>query len=166
MKDIGTKQDDSPNADGKVTAAEYNNVQVELENVVTLAGQTLDTPVDTERQLMQSIAVGGERVSRADTETAQIGEIVLPDNSAAILTVNLPSANLFVNAVVYFEPVIDQLYSVFALTIGRSGNNIMGLAEDLVLNSELADNQKIKMTWKGGAVGWLVSQVETVGTNL
>jgi len=166
MKDIVTKADNTSPPSGNLTAAEYNNVQVELESAITNTGQTLDTPTDSERQMTQAIAVGGERVSRADAETAQIGEIVLPDNSAAILTVDLPSADLFVNAVVYFEPVEDQLYSVFALTVGRNGNLIMGLAEDMVVNSETADNDKFKMTWKGGSVGWLVSKTEVVGSTL
>ena len=166
MKDIVTKIDNTSPPSGNLTAVEYNNVQLELENAITLAGQTLDTPVDTERQMIQAIAVGGERVSRVDAETAQIGEIVLPDNSAAILTINLPSADLFVNAAVYFEPVEDQLYSVFALTVGRNGNLIMGLAEDMIVNSTSADNDKFKMTWKGGAVGWLVSKTEVVGSTL
>lgn len=164
MKDFGTKVDNTSPPSGNLTAAEFNNYINELENVVTKAGMTLDTPVDVVRQLVQAIAVGGERVSRADTETAQIGEIVLPDNSSAVVTINLPSTNLFVNATVYFEQVVDQLYSAFALTVGRSGNTIMGLSEDMVVDTSGFDNVKFKMVWNGST--WQVFQTEAAGTTL
>ncbi len=166
MKNIGTKIDNTSPPSGNLTAVEFNNFIDELENIATLTGQTLDTPTDTVRQLLQGIAVGGERVSRTNGQTAQIGEIVLPDNSSAPLTVNLPTSDLFINAVVYFEAVENQLFSVNALTIGRNGNLIMGLAEDMILNSIASDNVKFKMTWKGGSLGWLVSRTESVGSTL
>lgn len=166
MKNIVTKADGTSPPTGNLTAVEYNNVQDELENLITFAGMTLDTPTDILRQIIQAVAVGGERVSRTDAEVAQIGEIVLPDNSSAPLTINLPNTNLFVNAVVYFEQVDDQLYSDNALTIGRNGNPIMDLDEDMILDSTLSDNVKFKMTWKGGSVGWVVSKTETVGSTL
>lgn len=164
MKDIVTKVNSTTPPAGNLTAEEYNNVQDELENVVTLTGQTLDTPTNTLRQLIQAMGVGGERVSRTDAQIAQIGEIVLPDNSSAPLTVNLPNTNLFINATVSFEQVVNQLFSTFALTVGRNGNKIMGLEEDMLVNSIDGDNLKFKMTWKGGSDGWIVSATESVGS--
>lgn len=164
MKDIVTKIDNSTPPTGDLKATEFNNVQNELENVVKFSGQTLDTPSGSERQLIQAVAVGGQRVSRADTEIAQIGEIVLPDNSSAALTIHLPDANLFVNAAVYFEQVVDQLYSVNSLTVGRNGSTIMGLAEDMTVDATQTDNIIFKMVWNGST--WQVFLCDAVGTTL
>ena len=166
MKNFIVKQDNTAPPTGNLTAIEFNNYIEESENAVALSGQTLDTPTDTTRQFIQALAVGGERKARTTGQTAEIGEIVLADNSAAIVTVNMPSANLFVNATVEFEPIENQLWSVFALTIGRNGNLIMGIAEDMVVNSTTADDLKFKMTWKGGTVGWVVSRTELVGSTI
>ncbi len=164
MKDFVTKQDNTAAPTGTLSATEFNNYINEAENVVSLSGQTLDTPVNSTRQTIQAIAVGGERVSRADNETAQIGEIVLSDNSSAPLTVNLPNTNLFINATVYFEQVVNQLYSVFGLTVGRNGNTIMGLSEDMDVNTTDFDNIKFKMVWNGA--DWQVFLTESAGTTL
>lgn len=158
MKNIVTKQDGTSPPTGNLTADEYNNVQNEIENFITFTGQSLDTPVDTLRQLIQALAVGGQRVSRANAEVAQIGEIVLPDNSSAALTIHLPDTNLFVNATVYFEQVVDQPYSVNNLTVGRNGNPIMGLSEDMLVGT---DDIRFKMVWNGTT--WQVFKTESVG---
>jgi len=164
LKSIVTKVDDTAPPSGNLTATEYNSSQDELEKSVTASGQTLDTPTNTVRQLLQAMAVGGERVSRDTTEVAQIGEIVLPNNSAAPCQINLPSTNLFVNATVYFEQVVDQRYSVFALTIGRNGNTIMGLSENMVVDTTDFDDTKFKMVWNGST--WQVFLTEIAGTTL
>jgi len=169
MKDLTPKvNNDEINPAGSLTAEEFNDARDDAQNVVTGSGQTLTVAVgDDNEQLMKGVAVGGRRKSRADTETADVGDIVLPDNSSGDITINLPLlANLFVNATVVFEPVDDQLYSVNKLTIGRNSELIMGIDEDMDMQSTKADNQRIKMTWKGGAVGWLVSKMEIVGTTL
>jgi len=164
MKDFVTKVNSTTPPTGDLTADEFNNFIDELENFITKTGQTLDVPTNTLRQMIQALAVGGERVSRTDTEIAQLGEIVLPDNSSASLTIHLPNTNLFINAVVYFEQVDDQPYSTFGLTVGRNGNKIMSLEQDMTVNLIASDNVKFKMTWKGGSVGWVVSQTEIVGS--
>jgi len=110
--------------------------------------------------------LNGTRVSRATGETAAVGDIVEPDNSAAILTINLPTADLFVGAIVYFEQVTDQLYSTYGLTLGRNGNNIEGIADDFVMDSRGADNTKIAATWVAGTIGWKISVVGVVGTTI
>jgi hypothetical protein len=167
MKDLTPKFDNTGGPTGQLTADEFNDFQNDSQNAVTASGQTLTAGVgDDNRQMLKAIAVGGERVSRGDAETAQIGEIILPDNSAGAITINLPNAGLFVNATVVFEPVDDQLYSINSLTVGRGANMIMGLTEDMIVNSESADNDAFKMTWKGGSVGWVVSKTEVVGTTL
>lgn len=158
MKNIVTKQDGTSPPTGNLTAVEYNNVQDELENLILFSGMTLDTPVDTLRQLIQAVSIGGQRVSRVDTEVAQIGEIVLPDNSSAALTIHLPNTNLFVNATVYFEQVVDQPYTVNELIVGRNGNTIMGLSEDMTVST---DDIRFKMVWNGTT--WQVFKTEAIG---
>lgn len=167
MKDLTPKVDDTVGATGQLNAAEFNDMREDAQNAVTGTGQTLTPAVgDDNEQLLKAIAVGGRRKARSDTETADIGDIVLPNNASAALTINLPSADLFVNAKVFFEQVIDQPYSVNALTIGRSGNDIMGLTEDLDVDSFTSNNTIIMMTWLGGGTGWLVSVVGQVGSTL
>lgn len=168
MKKLTDKFDDTSGPTGEYIADEFNDLHDDAQNAVTGSGQTLTVAVgDNNEQLMNAIGVGGRRKSRADAETADVGDIVLPDNSSGSLTIKLPLvASLFVNATVVFEQVIDQLYSVNSLTIDRNGEDIMGLAEDMVVDSSAADNIIFKMTWKAGSVGWLVSRTGTVGTTL
>ncbi len=164
MKDLTPKINNSATAAGELSAEEFNDMRNDAQNVVTESGQTLTASVgEDNRQLLKGVAVGGARISRADTETAQVGEIVLPDNSTAILTINLPViADVFVNATVEFEQVTDQLYSDFALTVGRNSQLIMGLSEDFILNSLNSDDSKIRFSWAAGTVGWSVALVATV----
>lgn len=164
MKDLTPKINNSATASGELSAEEFNDMRNDAQNSVTESGQTLTASVgEDNRQLLKAIGVGGARISRADAETAQVGEIVLPDNASAILTIKLPLvADVFVNATVEFEQVTDQLYSDFALTVGRNSQLIMGLSEDFILNSLNSDDSKIKFSWEGGSVGWAVALVATV----
>jgi len=169
MKDLTPKvNDDDVNPVGSLTAEEFNDMRDDAQNLVTNSGQTLTVAVaDDNEQLTKAVAVGGTRKSRADAETADVGDIVLPDNSSGSLTIKLPLiAGLFVNATVVFEQVIDQLYSVNSLTVDRNGQDIMDLAEDFVLNSTNSDDSIVIFSWKAGSVGWSVRQIGTVGTTL
>lgn len=165
MKKLTPKVDNTGGATGQYIANEFNNFHEEAQNVVTETGQTLSTSLseDTD-QLLMGIAVGGARKILTTGSTAKVGQIVLPDNSSAAVTITLPPvADLFVNATVEFEQIFDSLYSTFSLTIARNGQLIMGKTEDFVLNSQNSDNTKIKMIWLAGFVGWNVSLVETIG---
>lgn len=166
MKGLTPKVDNSQSASGKLTAAEFNDMRNDAQNVVTESGQTLTASVgEDNRQLLKGVAVGGKRLSRATGQTAELGEIVLPDNSAATVTITLPAiADLFVNATVDFEQVTDQPYSTHSLVIARNSQLIMGTAEDLTLNSANSDNSKIRLNWVGGSVGWSLNVIGTIGT--
>ena len=167
MKDLTPKFDNTGGPTGQLDAADFNINMEDLQNAVTKSGQTLDATGTNLRQLLMAIATGGERVSRADTETALIGEIVVPDNSSAALTINLPpTANLFIGATLFFEQEFDQLYSTFSLTLGRNSNNIFALAEDFVMNSSGSDNTLIAVIWVGGSTGWKILVVGSIGTTL
>lgn len=164
MKDLTPKFDDTAGSAGELSADEFNDFANDVQNAITESGQTLTVAVgDNNRQLAMAIAAGGKRISRADTETALIGEIVEPENSSADLTVKLPSTGLFIGATVYFEQVTDQPYSVNALTIGRNGNDIEDISEDFIMNTTNADNTKVAAIWVGGSVGWKMAVVGTVG---
>jgi len=168
MKDLTPKIDDSQTDSGKLTAAEFNDMRNDAQNAVIESGQTLTANVgDDNRQLLKAVAIGGKRLSRATGQTAEVGEIVLADNSAASVTITLPAiADLFVNATVDFEQVIDQLYSVHSLVIARNSQLIMGLSEDFTLDSANVDNSIIRFNWVGGSVGWSVNVIGTVGTTI
>lgn len=167
MKDLTPKFDNTAGPTGEYTAAEFNDLHDDAQTAVTESGQTLTVAEgDNNRQLSMAIATGGKRTSRADAETALIGENVQPDNSSAALTINQPSGTPFDGATIFYEQVTDQLYSVNALTIGRNGNNIEGSATDFILNSTNADNTKIATVWVGGSIGWKVLVVGAVGVTL
>ncbi len=165
MKKLTPKADNTGGSAGQYVAAGFNDFHEESENAVINSGQTLTASLGEDTtQLMKAIAVGGARKIFITGSTADVGDIVLPDNSTAPLTVNLPPvADLFINATVEFEQIFDSLYSDNALTIGRNGELIMGKSEDFVLDSLNSDNTKIKMNWLAGFVGWNVSLVETIG---
>ncbi len=167
MKDLTPKINNSATAAGELTAEEFNDMRNDAQNAVIESGQTLTASVgEDNRQLLKGIAVGGRRVSRSDTETAQVGEIVLPDNASAILTIKLPLfADVFVNATVDFEQVTDQFYSDFALTVGRNGQLIMGDTSDFILDSLNSNNSRVRFSWEGGSVGWSVAIISFIGCN-
>lgn len=164
MKGLTPKVDNSQTPSGKLTAEEFNDMRNDAQNVVTESGQVLTASVgDDNRQLMKGVAVGGKRISRATGETAEVGDIVLPDNSSGPLAITLPDiADLFINAPVDFEQVIDQPYSAESLTVARNSQLIMGIAEDFTVNSQNADNSKIRFIWKAGSVGWSVNIIGIV----
>lgn len=167
MKDLTPKFNNTIGPTGQLDADEFNDFANDVQNGITESGQTLTVAVgDNNRQLLMAIAAGGKRISRTNAQTALIGEIVVPNNSALPLTVNLPSAGLFIGATVFFEQEVDQLYSANSLTIGRSTNDIMDLPEDFVMNSKLADNTLIAAIWIAGSVGWKIIVVGTIGTSL
>ena len=98
--------------------------------------------------------------SRADTYTAVAGDKITPDNSAAALTINLP-ATPSEGDTVYFRQALDQPYSTYNLTVGRNGETIMGLSEDMTVSS---DGAEIEVAFNGST--WVVSKTKAVGTTL
>jgi len=164
MKDLTPKFDNTAGPTGAYTAAEFNDLHDDAQNAVTESGQTLTISAgDNNRQLLMAIAAGGKRISRSDTETALIGEIVEPDNSSAPLTVKLPSTGLFIGSTVFFEQVTDQLYSANSFTIGRNTNMIEGDPSDFIMNTSNADNTKIAAVWVAGSIGWKILVVGAIG---
>ncbi len=168
MKDLTPKVDNSQSASGKLTADEFNDMRNDAQNAVTESGQALTANVgDDNRQLLKAIAIGGKRLSRITTQTAEVGEIVLPDNSSATVTITLPIiGDLFINATVDFEQVTDQPYSVNSLVVGRNSQLIMGVAEDFVFDSLNSDDSIVRFIWAAGSIGWSVNVIGSVGTTL
>ncbi len=165
MKDLTPKVNNSATPSGELTAGEFNDMRNDAQNTVTESGQTLTVDVgDDNRQLLKAVSVGGKRISRSDAETAEVGEIVLPDNSSAPVTITLPPiADLFVNAAVDFEQVTDQHYSTQALTVARNSQLIMGLSENFTLDTANSDNSKVRFSWVAGSIGWSVTLLDHVG---
>lgn len=167
MKDLTPKFNNTAGPTGKLTADEFNDSANETQTAIVESGQTLTVGVgDDNRQLLKAIAAGGKRITRTNGQTALLGEIVIPNNSASPLTINLPNTGLFVGGTIFFEQEVDDLYSVNALTIGRSSNNIMGFAENFVMNSALSDNSLISVTWVAGSIGWKLINLGVIGSTL
>jgi hypothetical protein len=101
--------------------------------------------------------------SQVDTYTAIPGDRILPDNSSAILTINLP-ATPSTDETVVFKQVVGQLYSVFALTVGRNGSTIMGAAEDTIIGENgrtKLDDTIIEFRYNGTT--WVPSVLGSIG---
>ena len=96
-------------------------------------------------------------ISQVDAYVSTNGDRILPDNSAAILTIDLP-ATPTEGDTVYFRQVRGQPYSTFSLTVGRSGETIMGLAEDMIVTT---DEIEFEMYYTG--TEWEVNKVKDLG---
>jgi hypothetical protein len=103
--------------------------------------------------------------SQVDTYTAVAGDRILPENSSASLTIDLPATPSTDDTVV-FKQVLDQPYSVNNLIVGRSGSTIMGVAEDTTVGSEstLLDDTILEFRFNGAT--WIASVIGSVGTTL
>lgn len=104
-------------------------------------------------------------VIQVTTYTAEAGDRILPQNLAAIVTINLP-ATPTEGDTVYFRQIRNQLFSLFALTIGRNGSTIMGLAEDMTVGlagDESLDDIEFEMYFNGTT--WTVNLTKIVGVN-
>lgn len=135
MFDFVQKVDGGAGVSGQQTAEEFNNYIDELKNAITRSGNTLDATGTDLVQLSQAIATGGRIVSLVNNDTAEIGDIVLPDNSTASLTVNLPAAP-FTGSMVHFRQVFGQSFQDDPVTIGRNGNTINGASSDVTVNAK------------------------------
>lgn len=163
MINLTPKIDNNPPPDGQLTAAEFNDARDDAQNLVTESGQTLTPGVgEDNRQMIKAVSIGGSKLSRTDTQTAQVGEIVVADNSSGTVTINLPPlSELFTNATVYFEQEFNTRFSLNNLIVGRNGQTIGGLSEDMTVTT---DDIKFKLSWNGGT--WVPIKTELVGTTL
>jgi len=96
-------------------------------------------------------------LSQITAYTSESGDRILPDNSVANVTINLPATPLTGDSV-YFRQVVGQLFSVFSLTVGRNGETIMNDAEDMIVTT---DNASFYMTYNGTT--WVVIKDQLVG---
>ena len=81
--------------------------------------------------------------------TAVNGDEVFADTTSAALTITLP-ATPSVNDKVSIADYAGT-YSTNALTVARNGVNIMGLAEDMVID---IDNVSVDFIYSGVTQGW------------
>lgn len=165
MKDLTPKVDNTAGATGQLTAAEFNDMRDDAQNVVLETNQTLTATVaEDNRQLLKGMAIGGARIILTTGQTAQLGQIVLPQNVSAAVTINLPPiGDLFDSATVYFEQILDQPFSVNNLIVGRNGQTIMNGTDDILVNT---DNLKFRVMWDATLTTWILSKTEVVGTTL
>jgi hypothetical protein len=71
--------------------------------------------------------------AKTTTYTAVAGDVLLADTSTGSFTITLPASPSTGNTV-YFQDAKGTWFT-YPLTIGRNGNTIMGVAENLVANS-------------------------------
>lgn len=88
--------------------------------------------------------------TNADTPVSAVdGDKLYIDTSSGVVTVNLPSSPNVGDKVRLID--FGGTFDTNNLTIGRNGNNIMALAEDLVVSTE---NAAIGLVYSGATNGW------------
>ncbi len=97
-------------------------------------------------------------VSFADASIVEVGDRVEPDNSSGAVTINLPATPSAGNRV-YFTQKYGQPFSVNNLIVGRNGNTIGGLAEDMTVTT---DNISFYVVYDGTT--WVPVKTEVVGS--
>ena len=75
------------------------------------------------------------------------------DTTAAALTANLPTSPLTGDQVSFID--LSGTFDTNNLTIGRNGNKLMGLTEDLVISTE---DTGIQLVYTGATYGWKLVQ--------
>ena len=83
--------------------------------------------------IQTTAATGGGFFVRASNYTAVSGDKILANTSSGSFTITLPASPTTGQAV----EVVDAngTFQLFPLTIARNGQNIMGVAEDLFINT-------------------------------
>lgn len=86
-----------------------------------------------------------------DGGTAVAGEGYFCDTSTAPFTYNLPSTPTIGERVSFADH--RGTFDTNAFTIGRNGNNIMGLAEDMTVSTEWAS---FELVYSDATTGWVI----------
>lgn len=103
----------------------------------------------------------GERTWKAvaATYSAKAEEKIVPDNSAGVATITLPSSPEDGQSILIKQKE-GSLFSVNKCTISRNGKPIMGLSEDMDI---AMDNVIVGLTYFNDATGWRAEYLGTIG---
>mgnify|MGYP006280217943 CR=1 FL=1 len=82
--------------------------------------------------------------------TINSGERIFADATGGAFTITLPAAPVTGDTVQIID--VAGIFSTNNVTVGRNGNKIQNLAEDLVLN---LNNAAITMIYSGSTYGWV-----------
>jgi hypothetical protein len=104
-------------------------------SAVTLVAPSTSGNVLTSNGTSWASAAGGVAwQTKTTTYTAASGDYLLADTSSAAFTITLPLAPA-VNAAVYFQDA-KGTFGTNNLTVGRNGQTIMGLSENLTVSTD------------------------------
>ena len=76
------------------------------------------------------------------------------DTTTYPITIKLPAAPLLGDAVVFLD--LAGSFATNNLTVGRNGNDIMNLAQDMTVNTNHAG---FTLVWTGATNGWKLVEV-------
>lgn len=82
--------------------------------------------------------------------TINSGERIFADATAGAFTITLPLSPTTGDTVQIID--VAGIFSTNNVTVGRNGNRIQNLAEDLILN---LNNAAITMIYSGSTYGWV-----------
>lgn len=85
------------------------------------------------------------------TATAKDKDFLFCDTSAGAFTISLPASPSLGDTVVFND--VAAKFDTASLTIGRNGQNIMGLAEDMIVDEKYAT---LTLVFSNAAHGWRV----------
>jgi len=167
MKQLTDKFDSTGGPTGQLDADEFNDMRKDAQNVVSGSGQTLTVALeDDNRQMAKSIAQGGDLRSVADTETALIGETVIPGNGSGAITIKLPLTSatkpLYDGAVVLFTETPPALYSINSVTFDAQTNTVGPTAQTVEVTT---DDILGGFRWDATNSWWIPIIRQSSGTN-
>jgi hypothetical protein len=89
---------------------------------------------------------------KSSAYTAAAGDMILADSTAAAFTITLPASPVAGNQIIIADA--GGTFNTKNVTVGRNGSNILGLAQDLVLNIA---NEKVTIVYYNATRGWILA---------
>jgi hypothetical protein len=98
------------------------------------------------------IGGGNPWATKTSTYSAVASDRLFCNTTGGGFTINLPSSPNVGDTI----KIVDShgTFNTYNLTLNRNGNNIMGLAENLVIST---DNAAVEITYSGSTRGWVIT---------
>lgn len=87
------------------------------------------------------------------TDTISNNDRIFVDTTSGAFTINLPASPLVGDQVKFAD--VARNFATENFTVGRNGNNIMGLAEDMIIDENGA---AFTLVYSGATHGWILGE--------
>lgn len=140
----------SENAGIEIERGTSNNVTVRW-NETTDTWQTTNDGTNFYNILTNNIRTWTEKTSTNNNDTLSANDNTILNSSTSAFTLNLPSSPSSGDMLQFLDGTGDL--ETNNVTLGRNGSNIMGLAEDLVIDS---GDSGFKLVYYNASEGWRI----------